>query len=58
MPNEFPTSDLPRKKEKIKKKKEKRRRRRRRIDNYGRETTNMLLAFAYASDSSLFVGKL
>ena len=57
MPNEFPTSDLPRKKEKRKKKK-RRRRRRRRIDNYGRETTNMLLAFAYASDSSLFVGKL
>ena len=57
MPNEFPTSDLPRKKEK-RKKKRRRRRRRRRIDNYGRETTNMLLAFAYASDSSLFVGKL
>ena len=50
----LPTSDLPRKK----KKKKKRRRRRRRIDNYGRETINMLLASAYAFDSSLFVGKL
>ena len=34
----LPTSDLPRKKKK-------RRRRRRRIDNCGRETTNLLLAF-------------
>ena len=33
----LPTSDLPRKKK----------RKKRRIDNYGRETTNMLLAFGF-----------
>ena len=65
--NKSPTSDLPRKRKKKRKRKRKKtskkeKRKKERIEDYGRKTTNLLLASAYASafasNSSLFVEKL